>query len=257
VLPNFASLVASGVKTATLSPHANAKAAGRRAEGGRLHAQGCFYALKGKQVMITITDPSNYSDYALDDQLMANQLKAAHINATFDGLSDNAWYADLADGKFGSATSHWSNTNIVPYGQYDGWLDSALDTSNASGDFEGLKNPTVDKELLALAGQTSAKGQLKALAPIEQYVASQLPVIRPCTALRSTSTTRRATAAGRRRPTHTSQVARTRRPTRSSCCISSQSPNRATKRCQRPAPCLRERGCGAIHKAKTRKDKIT
>ena len=108
---------------------------------------------------------------------MANELKAAHINATFDGLSDNAWYADLADGKFGSATSHWSNTNIVPYGQYDGWLDSALDTSNASGDFEGLKNPTVDKELLALAGQTTTKGQLKALAPIEQFVASQLPVI--------------------------------------------------------------------------------
>jgi peptide/nickel transport system substrate-binding protein len=177
VLPNFASLVASGVKTATLSPHANAKAADAVLKAAGYTLKGGFYALKGKQVMITITDPSNYSDYALDDQLMANQLKAAHINATFDGLSDNAWYADLADGKFGSATSHWSNTNIVPYGQYDGWLDSALDTSNASGDFEGLKNPTVDKELLALAGQTSAKGQLKALAPIEQYVASQLPVI--------------------------------------------------------------------------------
>ena len=177
VLPNFASLVAPGVKAATLSPHANAKAAGAVLKAAGYTLKGGFYALKGKQVMITITDPSNYSDYALDDQLMANELKAAHINATFDGLSDNAWYADLADGKFGSATSHWSNTNIVPYGQYDGWLDSALDTSNASGDFEGLKNPTVDKELLALAGQTTTKGQLKALAPIEQFVASQLPVI--------------------------------------------------------------------------------
>jgi peptide/nickel transport system substrate-binding protein len=177
VLPNFASLVAPAVKSATLSPHANAKAADAVLKAAGYTLKGGFYALKGKQVMITITDPANYSDYALSDQLMANELKAAHINATFQGLSDNAWYADLASGKFGSATSHWSNTNIVPYGQYDGWLDSALNTSNASGDFEGLKNPTIDKELLALAGQTTTKGQLKALAPIEQFVATQLPVI--------------------------------------------------------------------------------
>jgi peptide/nickel transport system substrate-binding protein len=177
VLPNFASLVAPGVKAATLSPHANAKAAAAVLKAAGYTLQGGFYALKGKAVMITITDPANYSDYALSDQLMANELKAAHINATFQGLSDNAWYADLASGKFGSATSHWSNTNIVPYGQYEGWLDSALNTSNASGDFEGLKNAAVDKNLAALAGQTTAKGQLKYLAPIEQFVANQLPVI--------------------------------------------------------------------------------
>jgi peptide/nickel transport system substrate-binding protein len=177
VLPNFASLVAPAVKSATLSPHANAKAADAVLKAAGYTLKGGFYALKGKLVMITITDPANYSDYALSDQLMANELKAAHIDATFQGLSDNAWYADLADGKFGSATSHWSNTNIVPYGQYEGWLDSKLNTSNASGDFEGLNNKAIDQALVKLAGQTSTSGQLKALAPIEQFVASQLPVI--------------------------------------------------------------------------------
>jgi peptide/nickel transport system substrate-binding protein len=178
VLPNFKSLLSPAVKPNVLAPHANAKAADAVLKAAGYTLKGGFYALKGKPVMITITDPANYSDYALDDQLMANELKAAHINATFQGLSDNAWYADLADGKFGSATSHWSNTAILPYGIYEGWLDSKLNTpTNASGDFEGLNNKTVDTALAKLAGQTSHAGQLKYLTPIEKYVATQLPVI--------------------------------------------------------------------------------
>jgi peptide/nickel transport system substrate-binding protein len=178
VLPNFSALEASSVKGDTLSPKANAKAADAVLTKAGYTLKGGYYALKGKAVDITITDPSNYSDYALDDTLMARELKAAHIDAQFDGLSDNAWYADLADGKFGSATSHWSNTAILPYGVYDGWLDSALNTpTNASGDFEGLNDPALDKDLVALAGATTNAQQLKYLTPLETYVAKNLPVI--------------------------------------------------------------------------------
>ncbi|MGA2007052.1 MAG: ABC transporter substrate-binding protein [Solirubrobacteraceae bacterium] len=178
VLPNFSALEAPAVKGDKLSANANPKAADAVLAKAGYTLKGGFYALKGKVVDITITDPSNYSDYALDDQLMANELKAAHIEASFDGLSDNAWYADLADGKFGSATSHWSNTAILPYGVYDGWLDSTLNSpTNASGDFEGLNDPALDKDLASLAGATSNAQQLKYLTPLEQYVAKNLPVI--------------------------------------------------------------------------------
>jgi peptide/nickel transport system substrate-binding protein len=178
VLPNFAALEAPAVKGDTLSPNANPKAADAVLTKAGYTLKGGYYALKGKVVDITITDPANYSDYALDDQLMANELKAAHIEASFDGLSDNAWYADLADGKFGSATSHWSNTAILPYGVYDGWLDSSLNSpTNASGDFEGLNDSALDKDLTALAGATSNAQQLKYLTPLETYVAKNLPVI--------------------------------------------------------------------------------
>jgi peptide/nickel transport system substrate-binding protein len=177
ILPSFSSLEAGAVKGDKLSATSNAKAADAVLKAAGYTLKGGFYSLKGKQVNITITDPANYTDYAEDDKLMADELKSAHINASFDGLSDDAWYADLADGNFGSATSHWSNTAILPYGIYDGWLDSALDTKNASGDFEGLKNKALDKDLAKLAGQTSTAGQLKYLAPLEKYVATQLPVI--------------------------------------------------------------------------------
>jgi peptide/nickel transport system substrate-binding protein len=178
VLPNFGQLLAPAVKSATLPETPNAKAADAVLTKAGYTLKGGYYALKGKVVDITITDPSNYSDYALDDQLIAGELKAAHIEASFDGLSDNAWYADLADGKFGSATSHWSNTAILPYGIYDGWLDSKLNSpTNASGDFEGLDVPSLDKDLTALAGATTNAQQLKYLTPLESYVAKNLPVI--------------------------------------------------------------------------------
>jgi peptide/nickel transport system substrate-binding protein len=181
VLPNFAADLAPSVKKDTLPATANAKAADAVLKAAGYTLKGGWYALKGKVVDITITDPSNYTDYAEDDKIMAADLVKAHIKASFDGLSDTAWYADLADQKFGSATSHWSNSSIQMYGVYQGWLESSLSaagTNNAaSGDFEGLNNPTMDKDLKKLAGATTTAATLKAITPIEKFVATDLPVI--------------------------------------------------------------------------------
>src|SRR6476646_2390723 len=84
-----------------------------------------FFSKGGKKVSITITNPSAYTDYAQVDSLVAQQLKAAGIDASFQGQSVDAWNADVASGNF-QLTSHWSNGGITPYNMYDGWLDSAL-----------------------------------------------------------------------------------------------------------------------------------
>ena len=181
VLPNFAADLASAVKHSTLPATANAKAADAVLKAAGYTLKGGFYALKGKVVDITITDPSDYTDYAEDDKIMAANLNAAHIKASFQGVSDTAWYASLANQTYGSATSHWSNSSIQMYGVYQGWLDSSLSaagTSNAaSGDFEGLQNSTINHELRTLSAATTTSATLKAIAPIEQYVAQNLPVI--------------------------------------------------------------------------------
>ena len=181
VLPNFAADLAPAVKADTLSPTANPKAADAVLTKAGYTLKGKWYALKGKVVNVTISDPSDYSDYAEDDKIMVQDLKAAHIEASFNGVSDTAWYASLGNQSYGSATSHWSNTSIQMYGVYQGWLDSTISakgTNNAaSGDFEGLKNPTLDKELRTLSAATTTKATLKAIAPIETYVAKNLPVI--------------------------------------------------------------------------------
>ena len=181
VLPNFAADLASAVKKDTLSASANPKAADAVLKAAGYKLKGGFYALKGKVVDVTISDPADYTDYAEDDKIMVQNLEAAHIKASFNGVADTAWYASLANQTYGSATSHWSNSSIQMYGVYQGWLDSSLSaagTSNAaSGDFEGLQNSKINSDLRKLSGATTPAATLKAITPIEEYVATQYPVI--------------------------------------------------------------------------------
>jgi len=180
-LPAFAADLTSASKKATLSGKSNIKAAEAvLTKAGYKKDKAGYFALKGKQVSFTIIDPANYSDYALDGTLIAKSLKSAGIDATFDGTSDNAWYADLADGDFQAAV-HWSSGGTVPYVTYDNWLDSTLSSGasakNASGDLERLNNSTVDSELAKLAGAATPAAQLAALAPLEAFIIKDLPVI--------------------------------------------------------------------------------
>ena len=176
VLPGFKNLLVPAVAKDTLSPHANPAAAIKLLKAAGYVIKNGFFYKGGKEVTIPVTDPSAYTDYAEDDALVAQELKAAHINATFVGQSATAWAADLASGKF-VLSMHWSQTTISAYQLYDYWLNSALITNNSAGNFERLRNPAINKDLAALAAQTSIKGQIKDLTPIEEYVAQNLPVI--------------------------------------------------------------------------------
>ena len=141
-----------------------------------------FFQKGGKTVSITITNPSAFTDYAQVDSLVAQQLKAAGIDATFQGQSVDAWNADVASGNF-QLTSHWSNGGITPYNMYDGWLDSALSSGKtATGNYERLKDPAVDQMLAKLAGAETTAEQTTALEPIAKYVAANLPIIPTTTA---------------------------------------------------------------------------
>jgi len=141
-----------------------------------------FFAKNGQTVSLTIVDPAAYTDYAEVDSLVAQQLRAAGIDATFQGLAVTAWDADVADGDF-QLTSHWSNSGLTPYSMYDGWLDSSLASGNAAtGDYERLNNPTINADLATLAGAATTAAQTQALVPIEQYVANNLPIIPTTTA---------------------------------------------------------------------------
>ena len=141
-----------------------------------------FFAKNGQTVALTIVDPAAYTDYAEDDSMVAQELRAAGIDATFQGLAVTAWNSDVADGDF-QLTMHWSNSGLTPYNMYDGWLDSSLATgSAATGDYERLNSPAIDSELAALAAAPTTAAQTQALVPLETYVADNLPIIPTTTA---------------------------------------------------------------------------
>jgi peptide/nickel transport system substrate-binding protein len=151
------------------------------AAGYTLDSSG-YFAKGGQEVALTITDPSAYTDYAEDDSIVAGELKAAGINATFSGQAVTTWDADVADGDF-QLTMHWSNGGLTPFNMYNGWLNSSLATgSSATGDFERVNDPALDADLAKLAGDATVAEQTADLVPLENFVSSQVPIIPMTTA---------------------------------------------------------------------------
>jgi peptide/nickel transport system substrate-binding protein len=177
-LPVFQQFLSPSVASSTLPAHpdvAGAKAV-LKAAGYVMGSDGLFRTKSGQKLTINVTNPSSFSDYAAGDALIAKWLRAAGLDATFVGQSVTAWSSDIASGNF-QLTQHWSQTSVAPYQLYNDWLNSAQATSNAAGDYERLKDPNVDAMLTKLAADNTASAQDADLAPIEQYVAANLPII--------------------------------------------------------------------------------
>ena len=174
---------AGPVSSLTVSATGSAAAAEQiLTKAGYTKGSNGFFAKNGQTVALTITAPAAYTDYAEDDSIVAQELRAAGIDATFQGIATTAWNSDVADGDF-QLTSHWSNSGLTPYNMYDGWLDSSLASgSAATGDYERLNSPAIDSDLAALAAASTTAAQTTALVPLEQYVAANLPIIPPTTA---------------------------------------------------------------------------
>jgi peptide/nickel transport system substrate-binding protein len=176
-LPTFAAW-SGPVSSMTVSATGNAAAAKAvlKAAGYTMGSNG-FFQKGGKTVALTIISPSAYTDMAEVDSIAAQELKAAGIDATFQGLAVTAWNNDVASGDF-QMTEHWSNGGITPYNMYEGWLDPKLASGNAAtGDYERLNDPAVVADLAKLASANTVADQTAALVPLEQYVAANLPVI--------------------------------------------------------------------------------
>jgi peptide/nickel transport system substrate-binding protein len=176
-LPTYSAWSAP-VASDTVSATGNAAAAQNvlKAAGYTKGSNG-FFQKGGKTVSITLISPSAYTDYAEVGSIAAQELKAAGIDASFQGISVNAWNQDMATGNF-TLAEHWSNGGVTPYNLYDNWLDSALySPTAATGDYEGLKNPSIDSALAKLAGSSTVPEQTAALTPIAKYVEANLPVI--------------------------------------------------------------------------------
>jgi peptide/nickel transport system substrate-binding protein len=176
-LPTYSAWSAP-VASKTVSATGNAAAAQAvLTKAGYTKGADGFFQKGGKTVSVTLISPSAYTDYAEVGSIAAQELRNAGIDATFQGISVNAWNADMGNGNF-SLAEHWSNGGITPYNLYDNWLDSALDKGSvATGDYERLNSPAINADLAKLAGAATVSGQSAALVPIENYVAANLPVI--------------------------------------------------------------------------------
>ena len=133
----------------------------------------------GQPIKFSIEDPSSYTDYATDAQLIANQLNAEGFEVSFDGVQATQWYTDLAAGNF-DAVIHWSNQGPSPWDYFDYWMDNTLTApvgKPAGADFGRYSNPQVQTLLAQYAGTNDTATQQQALNGLETIVSTQAPVI--------------------------------------------------------------------------------
>ncbi len=148
------------------------------AAGWKMGSNG-YFQLNGKTLAFSIEDPSAYTDFITDDQIMAQELKQVGMDVTVNGTSVQKWTTDLATGNF-QAIAHWGNGGPTPYYLYDNWLDTNLTApvgKTATGDYERYYNSQAEADLKQFASTTDTATQLNDVVGMEKIVATQLPVI--------------------------------------------------------------------------------
>jgi peptide/nickel transport system substrate-binding protein len=148
------------------------------AAGWKMGSNG-YFQLNGKTLAFSITDPSAYTDFITDDQIIASELKSVGMDVTVTGTSVQAWTTDLQTGHF-QAIAHWGNGGPTPYYLYDNWLDTTLTApigKTATGDYERFYSTQAEADLKSFAGTDNTTTQLADVVSMEKIVATQLPVI--------------------------------------------------------------------------------
>jgi peptide/nickel transport system substrate-binding protein len=174
-LPIYSAFTSPAVTGSPLSASPNVAAAKKvlEADGWTMGSNG-YFQKGGKTLTFTISDPTAYTDYAADATIIANDLKKAGMNVSFNGETVTAWSSDVQSGNFDSII-HWANGGVNPYSPYFGWLSSTLIKNG--GNYEQLNSPAVDAMLAKVAAASTTSAEASALVPVEQYVAKNLPVI--------------------------------------------------------------------------------
>ena len=133
----------------------------------------------GKTIKFSIEDPSAYTDYATDAQLIATQLNNLGFDVSFKGVQATQWYADYPVGNF-DAMIHWSNQGPNPYYYFQNWLDSSQSApigKPAANDYGRFNSPEAQQAMAQFAGSNDPAVQQQALNKLQEIVSTQAPVI--------------------------------------------------------------------------------
>jgi peptide/nickel transport system substrate-binding protein len=179
ILPNLKkwldpTLPAQGAVTQSATGAAAAFAkAGYTTKGGKLVDK------SGKQATMSITMPTNFSDWVAAAKEVSTELGAAGIKVTLD-LPQYAQYSTaIQSGTFDAAIGGFGGTGS-PYTDFNNALNSSFATpvnTATSNNFERFKSPVVDQALATLASATAESAQLKATEALEQAIFAQVPVV--------------------------------------------------------------------------------
>lgn len=128
---------------------------------------------------LTCIAPSDWADYPIDCTIIARELKSIGIPASYQGVTDTTYFADLADGNFDLAPAG-AASGPTPYYAYASLLNDTLSAKvgkNAAGDYERWYSPVTQHYLTAYADAGTSAAQQAALNGLEAIMVNDMPVI--------------------------------------------------------------------------------
>ena len=143
-----------------------------------------MWAKDGKEISFQVEDPTAFTDYYADAQLIAGQLKAVGINATVDGVAAPAWFTDAADGNFQTMV-HWGGgvggaADPFPFGQYQYWMDSSIGApmgQSATSNYGRYNNSQAQAAITQFENTNDTATQNTDLQKLETIESTQMPTI--------------------------------------------------------------------------------
>jgi peptide/nickel transport system substrate-binding protein len=177
LLPNFAANVPSTMQN-DLKPGPDADKVNSIMTGAGFakNSKG-FWAKGGQEVAFQVEDPTSYTDYYADAQIIAQNLKPLGFNVSVNGVTPDQWNNDLSAGTFSSAI-HWGAGGPTAYSQYDNWLDyNLVSGKTASGDNGRWNDPATQQALATFAAAATPEAQQSAINTLANIVSTQAPVI--------------------------------------------------------------------------------
>ena len=122
----------------------------------------------GTECKFNIQDPTGYSDYAEDEQLISATLQGDHINVNTIGVTTGQWNANIYTHNF-DAIIHWGSGGTNPYQQFENWLDDPANTGGSTN-YGAYRNSAAQAALVALAsapiGSASFQAKVNILSGI-------------------------------------------------------------------------------------------
>jgi peptide/nickel transport system substrate-binding protein len=147
--------------------------------GLRRNSKGVFLGKNGAPITLSIVDPSGYTDYMADAEIIAKELDNIGLHTSVDGVSVALWTTDYIDGKF-DMTIRWSRGGGTPFFIYQGWLDgteTAPVGKAATGDYERFHSAAATGLLAEYGSTDNAAKQASLMAKLEGIVANAVPVV--------------------------------------------------------------------------------
>ncbi len=134
----------------------------------------------GKAVTITLADPSGWSDYQTDLEIIKDNLSQIGITAKINKENQDAWFKDVDTGNF-DAVLHWTNGGATPYDLYENIMDGALykpiGTGGVGGNYGRYQNPAATAALQSYATASDDATRAAAMSTLEGIMVNQMPMI--------------------------------------------------------------------------------